>query len=120
MIKESGGDFNNVIGGTSVTSDWLEIEITSEPGQSFLDKMIHLVEGATRKKTPNEIALFTLLMTLTIIFLVVIMTMYLSTISSFQFIDCDVDCLNSLLNSNNNWRVVICYWYRWNGSCDSV
>ncbi|WP_336821828.1 K(+)-transporting ATPase subunit B [Staphylococcus capitis] len=76
VIKESGGDFNNVIGGTSVTSDWLEIEITSEPGQSFLDKMIHLVEGATRKKTPNEIALFTLLMTLTIIFLVVIMTMY--------------------------------------------
>ena len=58
VIKESGGDFNNVIGGTSVTSDWLEIEITSEPGQSFLDKMIHLVEGATRKKTPNEIALF--------------------------------------------------------------
>ena len=76
VIKESGGDFNNVIGGTSVTSDWLEIEITSEPGQSFLDKMIHLVEGATRKKTPNEIALFTLLMTLTIIFLVVIVTMY--------------------------------------------
>ena len=57
VIKESGGDFNNVIGGTSVTSDWLEIEITSEPGQSFLDKMIHLVEGATRKKTPNEICL---------------------------------------------------------------
>lgn len=76
MIKESGGDFNNVIGGTSIASDWLEIEITSEPGQSFLDKMIHLVEGATRKKTPNEIALFTLLMTLTIIFLVVILTMY--------------------------------------------
>ncbi|MDK6298186.1 K(+)-transporting ATPase subunit B [Staphylococcus caprae] len=76
VIKESGGDFNNVIGGTSIASDWLEIEITSEPGQSFLDKMIHLVEGATRKKTPNEIALFTLLMTLTIIFLVVILTMY--------------------------------------------
>lgn len=76
VIKESGGDFNNVIGGTTVASDWLEIEIMSEPGQSFLNKMIHLVEGATRKKTPNEIALFTLLMTLTIIFLVVIMAMY--------------------------------------------
>ncbi|EVH89492.1 K+-transporting ATPase, B subunit [Staphylococcus aureus H12818] len=76
VIKESGGDFDNVIGGTSVASDWLEVEITSEPGHSFLDKMIGLVEGATRKKTPNEIALFTLLMTLTIIFLVVILTMY--------------------------------------------
>lgn len=76
VIKESGGDFTNVIGGTSVASDWLEIEITSDPGHSFLDKMIQLVEGATRKKAPNEIALFTLLMTLTIIFLVVILTMY--------------------------------------------
>lgn len=76
VIKESGGDFDNVIGGTVVASDWLEIEITSEQGDSFLDQMIHLVEGATRKKTPNEIALFTLLMTLTIVFLVVILTMY--------------------------------------------
>ena len=76
VIKESGGDFNNVIGGTSVASDWLEVEITSNPGQSFLDKMIYLVENATRKKTPNEIALFTLLMTLTIVFLAVILTMY--------------------------------------------
>ncbi|ARJ50861.1 K(+)-transporting ATPase subunit B [Staphylococcus lutrae] len=76
VIKESGGDFNHVIGGTSVASDWLEVEITSEPGHSFLDKMIRLVEGATRKKTPNEMALFTLLMTLTIIFLMVILTLY--------------------------------------------
>ncbi|WP_449463748.1 HAD-IC family P-type ATPase, partial [Streptococcus suis] len=76
VIKESGGDFSGVIGGTVVTSDWLEIEVDSEPGSSFLDKMIALVEGAERRKTPNEIALFTLLITLTIIFLVVILTLY--------------------------------------------
>ncbi|HAR6254519.1 TPA: potassium-transporting ATPase subunit KdpB [Staphylococcus pseudintermedius] len=76
VIKESGGDFSGVIGGTTVTSDWLIIEVDSEEGATFLDKMIALVEGAQRKKTPNEIALFTLLMTLTIIFLVVILTLY--------------------------------------------
>lgn len=94
VIKESGGDFNNVIGGTSIASDWLEIEITSEPGQSFLDKMIHLVEGATRKKTPNEIALFTLLMTLTIIFLVVILTMY--SLAKFLHFDLSIVMLIAL------------------------
>ncbi|MFY4832059.1 potassium-transporting ATPase subunit KdpB [Staphylococcus argenteus] len=76
VIKESGGDFSGVIGGTVVTSDWLEIRVESEIGTSFLDKMIALVEGAERTKTPNEIALFTLLTTLTIIFLVVIATLY--------------------------------------------
>lgn len=76
VIKESGGDFDGVIGGTLVTSDWLEIRVESEAGTSFLDKMIALVEGAERNKTPNEIALFTLLTTLTIIFLVVIVTLY--------------------------------------------
>lgn len=67
---------DGVIGGTLVTSDWLEIRVESEAGTSFLDKMIALVEGAERNKTPNEIALFTLLTTLTIIFLVVIVTLY--------------------------------------------
>ncbi|HCV8194898.1 TPA: potassium-transporting ATPase subunit KdpB [Staphylococcus aureus] len=66
VIKESGGDFDGVIGGTLVTSDWLEIRVESEAGTSFLDKMIALVEGAERNKTPNEIALFTLLTTLTV------------------------------------------------------
>ena len=103
VIKESGGDFNNVIGGTTVASDWLEIEIMSEPGQSFLNKMIHLVEGATRKKTPNEIALFTLLMTLTIIFLVVIMAMY----PLAQFL-------------HFNLSIVISNWYRGDGSCNTI
>lgn len=76
VLKESGGDFCSVTGGTTVVSDWIKVRITSEPGQSFLDKMIALVEGASRKKTPNEIALNTLLVSLTIIFLIVIVSLY--------------------------------------------
>lgn len=76
VLRESGGDFCSVTGGTTVVSDWLKIKITSDPGNSFLDKMIALVEGASRKKTPNEIALNTLLVSLTIIFLIVIVTLY--------------------------------------------
>ena len=76
VVRESGGDFCSVTGGTTVVSDWLKIRITSDPGNSFLDRMIALVEGASRKKTPNEIALNTLLVSLTIIFLIVIVTLY--------------------------------------------
>ena len=76
VTREAGGDFSSVTGGTTVVSDWLKIRITSEPGQSFLDKMISLVEGASRQKTPNEIALNTLLVSLTVIFLIVIVTLY--------------------------------------------
>ncbi len=76
VVRESGGDFCSVTGGTTVVSDWLKIKITSDPGNSFLDRMIALVEGASRKKTPNEIALSTLLVSLTIIFMIVIVTLY--------------------------------------------
>ena len=76
VVRESGGDFCSVTGGTTIVSDWLKIRITSDPGSSFLDRMIALVEGASRKKTPNEIALNTLLVSLTIIFLIVIVTLY--------------------------------------------
>lgn len=76
VVRESGGDFCSVTGGTTVVSDWLKVRITSDPGNSFLDRMIALVEGASRKKTPNEIALSTLLVSLTIIFLIVIVTLY--------------------------------------------
>lgn len=76
VVREGGGDFSSVTGGTTVVSDWLKIEINSDPGNSFLDRMIALVEGASRKKTPNEIALSTLLVSLTIIFLIVIVTLY--------------------------------------------
>lgn len=76
VLKENGGDFGSVTGGTTVVSDWLKIRITSNPGETFLDKMISLVEGASRQKTPNEIALNTLLVGLTIIFMIVIVTLY--------------------------------------------
>lgn len=76
VMKERGGDFASVTGGTKVVSDWLKIQITATPGESFLDKMISLVEGASRQKTPNEIALNTILVSLTIIFLIVIVALY--------------------------------------------
>lgn len=75
VIRESGGDRSAVTGGTTIISDWLIIRVTAEAGESFLDKMIAMVEGASRKKTPNEIALEILLITLTIIFLVVCATL---------------------------------------------
>ena len=82
VIRESGGDRSAVTGGTTVVSDWLVIRVTCDTGESFLDKMIAMVEGASRKKTPNEIALQILLVALTIIFLLV-------TVSLFTFSDFD-------------------------------
>lgn len=76
VMKEAGGDFSSVTGGTKIKSDWLKIKITATPGESFLDKMIALVEGASRQKTPNEIALTTVLVSLTMIFLIVVVTLY--------------------------------------------
>ncbi|HEY2631961.1 MAG TPA: potassium-transporting ATPase subunit KdpB [Solirubrobacteraceae bacterium] len=75
VIRESGGDRSAVTGGTRVTSDRIVVEITQEPGKSFLDRMIALVEGAQRRKTPNEIALNILLAALTLIFMVVVATL---------------------------------------------
>lgn len=75
VIRESGGDRSAVTGGTQVISDWLIVRITSNPGETFLDKMISLVEGAKRQKTPNELALTILLATLTLIFLLVCATL---------------------------------------------
>ncbi|MBN1044613.1 K(+)-transporting ATPase subunit B [Clostridium botulinum] len=82
VIRESGGDRSAVTGGTTVISDWLIIQVTSEAGESFLDKMISMVEGAARKKTPNEIALQILLISLTIIFLLVTVSLYSYSIFS--------------------------------------
>ena len=95
VVRESGGDFCSVTGGTTVVSDWLKIRITSEPGNSFLDRMIALVEGASRKKTPNEIALNTLLVSLTIIFLIVIVTLY--PISIYSGVQLPVSTLIALM-----------------------
>ena len=75
VIREAGGDRSAVTGGTRVLSDWLKIKITSNPGETFLDRMIALVEGAVRQKTPNEIALNILLAGLTIIFLLAVVTL---------------------------------------------
>ncbi|MDE2292751.1 MAG: potassium-transporting ATPase subunit KdpB, partial [Elusimicrobia bacterium] len=75
VIRESGGDRSAVTGGTTVLSDWLVVRITANPGESFLDRMISLVEGASRQKTPNEIALSILLAALTIVFLLVCTTL---------------------------------------------
>ncbi|PNS31920.1 K(+)-transporting ATPase subunit B [Bacillus sp. AKBS9] len=79
VIKEAGGDFCSVTGGTMVVSDEITIIITSNPGESFIDKMISLVEGAARQKTPNEIALNTVLTSLTLIFLIVVVTLPIFT-----------------------------------------
>jgi potassium-transporting ATPase ATP-binding subunit len=75
VIREAGGDRSAVTGGTKVLSDWIKVKITSNPGETFLDRMIALVEGATRQKTPNEIALSILLSGLTIIFLLAVVTL---------------------------------------------
>lgn len=75
VIRESGGDRSGVTGGTRVLSDWLIVQITANPGEAFLDRMISLVEGAKRQKTPNEIALSILLSVFTIIFLLATMTL---------------------------------------------
>jgi K+-transporting ATPase ATPase B chain len=84
VIRESGGDRNAVTGGTRVLSDWLVVRITTNPGETFLDRMIAMVEGAKRQKTPNEIALNILLSALTIIFLLVTVTLLPFSIYSVE------------------------------------
>ena len=76
VIREAGGDRSAVTGGTTVLSDWLVVRVTQEEGESFLDKMIAMVEGAARKRTPNEIALEILLIAFTMIFVLVTMSLY--------------------------------------------
>ena len=82
VIREAGGDRSAVTGGTTVLSDWIVVRITSEAGESFLDKMIAMVEGAARKKTPNEIALQIFLIALSIIFILVTMSLYAYSVFS--------------------------------------
>jgi K+-transporting ATPase ATPase B chain len=84
VIRESGGDRSSVTGGTKVLSDWLVVRITANPGETFLDRMISLVEGAKRQKTPNEIALDILLAAMTIIFLIVCVTLLPYSLYSVQ------------------------------------
>ncbi|MBK6277001.1 MAG: potassium-transporting ATPase subunit KdpB [Gammaproteobacteria bacterium] len=84
VIRESGGDFSAVTGGTTVLSDWIVVRISVNPGETFLDRMIALVEGAKRKKTPNEIALTILLIALTLIFLLATVTLLPYSLFSVQ------------------------------------
>lgn len=95
VLKEAGGDFSSVTGGTRVVSDKIRVRITSDPGESFIDRMIALVEGAKRQKTPNEIALNTLLTSLTLIFLIVVVT--LAPIAEYLDISLEIPVLISLL-----------------------
>ncbi len=95
VIKEAGGDFSSVTGGTRVVSDRIKVRMTSDPGESFIDRMIAFVEGAKRQKTPNEIALNTLLTSLTIIFLIVVVT--LAPIANYLDIKLEIPVLIALL-----------------------
>lgn len=95
VIRESGGDRSAVTGGTRVLSDWLVIRVTTEPGESFLDRMIAMVEGAQRKKTPNEVALTIVLAGFTLVFLMVCTTLY--PIAKFFGVTIDVPTLVALL-----------------------
>ena len=94
VIREAGGDRSSVTGGTTIVSDWLVLRITAEPGKSFMDRMIALVEGAERQKTPNEIALNILLAGLTLIFLFVVVT--LPAFASFAGLNIPVVVLGAL------------------------
>ncbi|AZN39609.1 potassium-transporting ATPase subunit KdpB [Paenibacillus albus] len=95
VIKEAGGDFSSVTGGTRVASDYIIMKVMTDPGESFLDRMISLVEGAKRQKTPNEIALTTLLAVLTMIFIIVIITMV--PMASYLNVHLDIATLIALL-----------------------
>jgi K+-transporting ATPase ATPase B chain len=95
VIRESGGDRSAVTGGTTVISDWIVVRITSSPGSSFLDRMIALVEGAERQKTPNEIALNILLAGMTIVFLIAVVT--LTGLGAYSGADMSIPVLAALL-----------------------
>ena len=95
VIRESGGDRSAVTGGTQVISDWLKVRITTKPGESFVDRMIALIEGAKRQKTPNEIALSILLSGLTLVFLIAVVTLY--GLAAYSGTDLSVVVLAALL-----------------------
>ncbi|MFC5418237.1 potassium-transporting ATPase subunit KdpB [Bosea eneae] len=94
VIRESGGDRSAVTGGTTVVSDWIKVKVTSRPGSSFLDRMIAMVEGADRRKTPNELALAVLLAGLTLVFLIAVVT--LTGLGAFSSVSLDPMVLGAL------------------------
>ncbi len=121
VIREAGGDRSAVTGGTKVLSDWIKVRITSNPGETFLDRMIALVEGATRQKTPNEIALSILLSGLTIVFLLAVVTLQPFAIYSKApqtvFV---LGLAAGLPDSDYHWRAALSDWHCGHGPSGSV
>ncbi|GAA2308667.1 potassium-transporting ATPase subunit KdpB [Glycomyces scopariae] len=105
VIRESGGDRSAVMGGTRVLSDWVVVEITAEPGKSFLDRMIALVEGSERRKTPNEIALNILLSAMTVVFLLAVVTMQPVAVYSKDYMAAAPD--SAVLDGNGVTGIVL-------------
>ncbi|HVT63363.1 MAG TPA: potassium-transporting ATPase subunit KdpB [Legionellaceae bacterium] len=103
VIRESGGDHSSVTGGTQILSDKLIIRISANPGETFLDKMIHLVEGAKRHKTPNEIALTILLVSITLIFLMVC-----TTLPAFSWYSVETNHLGTMINLTTIIALFVC------------
>ena len=121
MIREAGGDRSAVTGGTRVLSDQIKVRITSNPGETFIDRMIALVEGAERQKTPNEIALNILLAGLTIIFLLAVVT--LQPFAIYSRLSADSLCPGvaaGLFDSDNDRRLALRYRHRRHGPLDSA
>ena len=120
VIREAGGDKSSVTGGTKVLSDQIKVMVSTQPGESFLDKMIALVEGASRQKTPNEIALTILLAAFTLVFVIVCIT--LKTVCRL-YGNCHYHCFFSVLvclpHSHHYRRIAFGYRYRWDGSCSA-
>jgi K+-transporting ATPase ATPase B chain len=110
VIRESGGDRSAVTGGTRVLSDRIVVKITQRPGASFIDRMIALVEGANRQKTPNEIALNILLAALTIIFLLAVATMQPMAIFAKQWQAAAPDTVTLTGDGAPAWRWWRCWW----------
>lgn len=118
VIREAGGDKSSVTGGTKVLSDQIRVMVTTQPGESFLDKMIALVEGASRKKTPNEIALTILLAGFTLVFVVVCGTLKpLADYSGATDHHRGLHLLVCLSDPDYDRRTVVCDRYCGNGSC---
>ncbi len=116
VIRESGGDRSSVVGGAKVISDWLKIKITANPGDTFLDRMISMVENAKRQKTPNEIALNILLIGLTIIFVFVVESLQqFAKYSNTSASNTGTGRITCLPYTNYNWGTAECNWYCRNG-----
>jgi K+-transporting ATPase ATPase B chain len=115
VIREAGGDKSSVTGGTKVLSDKIKVRVTTQPGESFLDKMIALVEGASRQKSPNEIALTILLAGFTLIFIIVCVS--LKPFADYANTPITIAAYISLFmfDSNYHWRTFISHWYRRDG-----